>query len=58
MLNKNDLHDIKKLITFELHKHMMINEDYARSTTTNLMAIWRKLDEMINVMEKKNGPDK
>jgi len=58
MLNINDLHDIKKLITFELYRHMMTNDDYARSTTTNLMAIWRKLDEMINVMEKNNGPNK
>ena len=52
MLNFNDLHDLKKLVTFELYRHLYTNNDYARNTTSQLMAIWRKLDEMINSMEK------
>ena len=55
MLNSDDLHDLKKLVTFELYRHLYTNNDYARNTTSQLMTIWRKLDEMINSMEKKNG---
>ena len=55
MLNFDDLHDLKKLVTFELYRHLYTNDDYARNTTSQLMAIWRKLDEMINSMEKSNG---
>ena len=56
MLNFNDLHDLKKLVTFELYRHLYTNDDYARNTTSHLMEIWRKLDQMINSMEgKPNG---
>ena len=56
MLNFNDLHDLKKLVTFELYRHLYTNDDYARNTTKKLMAIWNKIDQMLNSMEgNKNG---
>ena len=56
MLNTNDLHDLKKLVTFELYRHLYTNDDYARNTTKKLMAIWNKIDQMLNSMEgNKNG---
>ena len=56
MLNTNDLHDLKKLVTFELYRHLYTNDDYARNTTKKLMANWNKIDQMLNSMEgNKNG---
>ena len=56
MLNTNDLHDLKKLVTFELYRHLYTNDDYARNTTKKLMAIWNNIDQMLNSMEgNQNG---
>ena len=56
MLDKNDLHDLQKLVTFELYRHLHVNDDYARNTTTSLMGIWKKINSMIQTIEgNKNG---
>ena len=48
MLNKNDLHELKKLVTSELHQHMYTNNKHSKKTSLELITIWRKLDHMLH----------